>query len=133
MENELTKASFVYMTQDDKVLLLQESGRLSRGRWSFPGGHVEPGESFEQGAIREAFEESGYQVKLDKIIYHKIIPNTEYLGNSRDTDGVELTIFAGTIIGGAMQIDNEALDLQWFNKKDALTLPLRWEFLKDLI
>jgi len=133
MDNKLTQVAFVYLTKDDKILLLQEDGKLSRGFWSMPGGHLEPGESFTDGAIREALEESGYQVDLGEIIYQNIISKMEYKGSRRDTDQVEIKVFKGKIIGGQMQIDNEALDLKWFDKASALALPHRFKFLKELI
>src|SRR5680860_324460 len=132
MKNKLTQVAFVYLKRDNKVLLLQENGRFIRGLWSFPGGHLEPGESFTEGAIRETLEESGYQIKIIKKIYHDIIPRIEYSGNPAD-GLVEIAIFQGEIIGGQMQIDNEALDLKWFDKKSALALPHRFKFLKELI
>lgn len=132
MKKEITKTAFVYLEQDNKILLLQEDGRFIRGLWSFPGGHLEPGESFIEGATREALEESGYQIKIVKEIYHDIIPRIEYSGNPAG-GLVEVVIFKGQIIGGQMQIDNEALDLKWFDKKSALALPHRFKFLKELI
>jgi 8-oxo-dGTP diphosphatase len=133
MTNQLTKVAFTYISQDNKVLLLQEGGRLSKGLWCFPGGHVDEGESFEEAAIREAKEESGYQIILGDVIFKAIIPKKEYLGNSTDTEEIELIIFEGTITGGTMEIDNQALDLKWFDKEAALTLPHRWKYIKDLI
>lgn len=133
METKLTQVAFVYLTQDNKILLLQESGQLARGLWAIPGGHLEAGESFTEAAIREAQEESGYQVTLGEILYQNIIPKMEYKGSRHDTDQVEIKIFKGQIIGGQMQIDNEALDLKWFDKESALALPHRFKFLKELI
>ncbi len=132
MENNITKTAFTYLTKNNKVLLLQESGKFIKGLWSFPGGHLEPGESFAEGAIRETLEESGYHIKIIKEIYHNIIPGIEYSGNPTGSQK-EIVIFQGEIIGGNMQIDNEALDLNWFSRETALSLPHRFKFLKDLI
>ena len=45
-----------------KVLLIKnENG----GHWSFPKGHVDPGETEEQTAIREVSEETGLQIKIN--------------------------------------------------------------------
>jgi len=133
MKEKITKASFVYLQKGDKILLLQEGGRMAMGFWCLPGGHVDEGESFEQAAIREAWEESGYHVNLEKKIYNSFISNLEYKGASRDTDEIELVIFKGIIVGGQLKIDNQALDLKWISKKEAIELPLRWGILKNLI
>ena len=133
MKKNLTKVAFVYLQKDNKILLLQEGGQLALGLWCIPGGHVDEGESFEQAAIREAAEESGYQVNLEKIIYQSLIANTEYKGGQRDTEKVELVIFKGVIIGGELKIDDQALDLKWLTKEEATKLPLRWRLLKNLI
>jgi ADP-ribose pyrophosphatase YjhB (NUDIX family) len=53
----LTLGVRVMMLRDDAVLLVRHSYQ-SRG-WHFPGGLVERGESLEQAARREAFEEVG--------------------------------------------------------------------------
>ena len=50
-----------------------------------------------------------------------------------DSETIEIVIFKGNIIGGEMKIDNQALDLKWFNKEEAVKLKHRWSFLKDLI
>lgn len=129
----MTQVSFVHLTQDDKILLLQEGGRLAMGLWSFPGGHVDEGESFAEAAIREALEESGYKINVENIIYQSIVSNTEYKGSFSDTEEVELVIYKGIITGGDLQLDEQALNLKWLTREEALELPLRWEFLKELI
>lgn len=46
--------AFIIYTDGEKILWLH---RASDSSWSFPGGHVEPGESSIEGAIRESREE----------------------------------------------------------------------------
>lgn len=43
-----------------KILLVQEATGPHQGKWGFPKGRVDPGESPEAAALRELFEESGH-------------------------------------------------------------------------
>ncbi len=63
MQYEKSCGAICYLVRDDqlKVLLIcHVHGR----HWSFPKGHVEPGESEVQTAHREIFEETGITVQL---------------------------------------------------------------------
>lgn len=54
----------VVLERDGRVLLMRRAGTgFFDGLYSLPGGHVEPGESVRQAAVRELFEETG--VRLD--------------------------------------------------------------------
>src|ERR1700733_15244566 len=69
-ENEMIKVGVVagvVIKQDGKYILVQEKNDAP-GLWNFPAGRVDEGESFEQAAIREAKEESGYDVELIRKI-----------------------------------------------------------------
>ena len=53
----------IYSPQDEILLGLRKS-QHGNGTWCPPGGHLEYGESFEDAAARETFEETG--LSLDK-------------------------------------------------------------------
>ncbi|MGB9919231.1 MAG: (deoxy)nucleoside triphosphate pyrophosphohydrolase [Moorellales bacterium] len=58
----------------DKVLVARrQQGHLS-GKWEFPGGKLEPGESPEACLAREIKEELGLEVRVDEVfavVYHR--------------------------------------------------------------
>jgi 8-oxo-dGTP diphosphatase len=131
---KIVRTAFVYLEKDEQVLLLQEGGRLAHGLWSLPGGHVDDGETFEEGAIREALEESGYAVRLNGVIWKRNLPGQEYKGHPDDHDKeIELAVFKAEIINGELKKDSEALDLKWFIKSEISELPLRWDFIKEIV
>jgi 8-oxo-dGTP diphosphatase len=57
---------------DPSLLLLRRAVQPGLGAWDLPAGYLDPGESFEQAAVREAREESGIDVRLIELagVYH---------------------------------------------------------------
>ncbi|GAA3083835.1 hypothetical protein GCM10020000_82610 [Streptomyces olivoverticillatus] len=75
------------------ALLLRPDGallighRIKRGKpasWCLPGGHVEPGESFEAAAVREIAEESGIRTVTDARVFAVVLHT--------DADRTHLTV-----------------------------------------
>ncbi len=50
------------LIEDSRVLLLLNT----RGKWVLPKGHVEDQESLRAAAVREVWEESGFEAKIQK-------------------------------------------------------------------
>lgn len=52
---------------DGRLLVIQRGHEPAKGRWSVPGGKVEPGETDEQALARELLEETGLAVKVGAL------------------------------------------------------------------
>ncbi|ETX06077.1 MAG: hypothetical protein ETSY2_19230 [Candidatus Entotheonella gemina] len=49
----------MYAMRGSDILILERAAGMMQGFWSVPGGHVDPGETPQQAAVRELFEEAG--------------------------------------------------------------------------
>ena len=58
----------VVCLKDDRVLLAQRGREPNKGRWSFPGGKIEAGETARETARREALEETGIRVRVLEVV-----------------------------------------------------------------
>ncbi len=58
----------VLIVKNNKVLLGKRKNAHGEGTWCPPGGHLEFGESFEDCARRETFEETGISIKNIRFI-----------------------------------------------------------------
>jgi 8-oxo-dGTP diphosphatase len=57
----------VIIIQDNQIALL-ERHKQGEHYFVFPGGGIDPGETLEQAAVREAREETGLDVVLDRLV-----------------------------------------------------------------
>ena len=63
---------------DETLFLLRVTKPLG---WGLPGGHIEEGETPEQGCVRELMEETGIDLSVDDIIFigHAIAHNNDVI------------------------------------------------------
>ena len=54
--------------QDGRLLLTRRAITPALGKWTFPGGYVDWGETVDAGALRETWEETGLTVELGGLV-----------------------------------------------------------------
>ncbi len=60
----------IYCAPKKSFLLGRRGPQMSKPlMWNFFGGHLDPGESAQQGVVRELREEAGLEVALDEILH----------------------------------------------------------------
>ena len=53
---------------EDRILLCKRAIEPRKGYWTLPAGFLELGESVEEGAIREAWEEARARIQIDRVL-----------------------------------------------------------------
>jgi 8-oxo-dGTP diphosphatase len=76
----------------DEVLMGRRKGSHGSGTWSFPGGHLEPGESVFRCASRELLEETGIPSHGSPEFYFKKLTFTNDVFNSEGKHYVTLYV-----------------------------------------
>jgi 8-oxo-dGTP diphosphatase len=107
------------LLREGKILL----ARRSRARkaypnlWSFPGGHVEKGETFEAALMREAKEE----IDIVPLEYELV---THITGENTRLNPATFHLYAvRSWQGHPTIVDLEHTELQWFTLADAAAIP----------
>jgi 8-oxo-dGTP diphosphatase len=89
---------------DDRLVLVRRAIEPGYGLWVFPGGYVDRGEEITAAAIREAREESGLDVRIDRLV------NIYSYGGRSPI----IIVYAASILGGALCADDECLEAGLF-------------------
>ena len=104
------KVTAAVITENGKVLLARRKpGGAMGGRWEFPGGKIEPGETPEQSLERELREELAIQARIGEFL----------LSTSFEGDGVSLELLvyrAERIHGEPALLEHD--EISWVSPRD---------------
>ena len=122
--NPTHKVSVAAMVHDGKgkILLVNSPWR----GWEYPGGLIEPGESFEAALKREVREESGIEIEITGFV--GICKNVE-----KDIVNIDFTARG---IGGSLTTSEESTEVGWFTEEEAfgmITFPLTKKRLTNML
>lgn len=109
---------------DGEIVLIKRGHEPFAGQWAIPGGFVEYGETVEEAAVREANEETGLDIRLDRLV-------GVYSDPGRDPRGHTVSVvFIATPTGGTLRADSDAADA--LKTSDWRNLPLAFDHARIL-
>ena len=94
----------------DELLLTR---RADNGEWSPVTGIVDPDEEPGVTAAREALEEAGVEVTVDRLVSVSVIPDVVYANGDR-ASYLDLTFACTWTAGEARVADDENLEVRWW-------------------
>ena len=89
--------------------------RADNGWWGLPGGHVDVGESVEQAAIREIWEETGIRTRVRRLVGIYSDPQYNVIGSYSDSlIHFVVVIFECEYLSGELEVSEESTDVGYF-------------------
>lgn len=117
MPINLCAAAVIILNEKNEVLLIR---RGDNNRWALPAGCMELGESIEDTARREAFEETGLTLgKMEFIGVYSGLEELHYIYPNGDEIYCVTSAFICKDFIGTIKSDGiESLDIRFFSKED---------------
>lgn len=114
----LVGQKIIIFNDKNEILLLQRSNKSGLGgKWSFPGGALERGESSKESILREVKEETNIYIKEPTPFYVKT-----YISKSEDS--VVIIAYEATYEKGKIGLNWEHDNYRWLSKGEALHMDL---------
>ena len=93
---------------EDRILLCRRAIEPRYGLWTLPAGFMENGESTEQAAMRETWEEACARVEIDTLYSLLSIPHINQV----------YMLFRGTLINGKFAPGEESLECALYDESE---------------
>jgi 8-oxo-dGTP pyrophosphatase MutT (NUDIX family) len=111
--------------RDGQILLCKNK---KSDYWYFPGGHIEPGEQASEALEREFLEETGKNIKADRLIFVH-----EHFFKQHDKPRHEYSFVFAVQAPLKIAAKEKHLEFQWMRWSDAATADLRPKALAQLV
>lgn len=110
----MIKVTCAIIKKGDKILAARRAHRMHlAGKWEFPGGKIEPGETAEECIAREIFEELNIRIRpLKKLIA---------VEHHYPDKSIRLIPFLCEILEGGIVLSEHA-EFKWINPNEIKTL-----------
>ncbi|GAA2755642.1 NUDIX hydrolase [Actinopolymorpha rutila] len=108
----------VVRDEEHRLLVVRRGRPPDVGRWSLPGGRVEPGESAPAAVAREVAEETGLSV-----VAGRLLGSVERPGPGGITYLILDYVCTTATPGGAPRAGDDAADARWVSPAELAALP----------
>lgn len=105
-------ATIAAVACDGRVLLVRRAHPPDAGRWAFPGGKIEPGETVHAAAVRELHEETGVRGEALHVFDARDVYERDEHGALRRHYILIAVLCRWT--GGEPVAGDDALEARWF-------------------
>ena len=122
VHNHFVSVAALVTNDAGQILLVKSPWR----GWEYPGGLIEPGETFQEALHREVREEAGVEIEITGFV--GICKNVE-----RDIVNID---FTARYIGGELQTSEESTEVIWATPEEAMdliTFPLTRKRLENML
>lgn len=83
--------------KDDKIFCAQRDYGFLKGKWEFPGGKIENGETPEDALIREIKEELDTEIAVNRLIMNVVYEYPEFI--------LDMDVFDVRVVEGRLKIE----------------------------
>ncbi len=122
---QVASAAILTRAEDEKFLLVQRGENPGKGLWGLPGGFVELGETAADALEREIREETGYEIRIEKLL-----GVWSFFNETKNIAGIVL-VYETVVTGGALHIASDSIAAEWVSFAEAMTMPLAFETHRD--
>ena len=120
--NHFVSCAALVTNDEGKILLVNSPWR----GWEYPGGLIEPGETFQECLHREVREEAGVEIEITGFV--GICKNIE-----KDIVNID---FTARYVGGTLTTSEESTEVIWATPEEAMdliTFPLTKKRLQNML
>ena len=103
--------------------MLKRGVEPALGKWVFPGGYVDRGESVRDAAIRETLEESQVEVELGPLLNVYSYPRSPTV----------IVVYTAQVIGGTFAAADESLEARTFAPGEIPWSEIAFESTRDAL
>lgn len=105
-------ATIATVFKDGSVLLVRRANPPDAGKWGFPGGKIDLGESLQEAAIRELFEETGVKATAQRVF--TAVDAFDHDENGKVRHHYVLVAVLCAWVSGEPIAGDDALEARWF-------------------